>query len=79
MTEFVWLIVITDCSGCFRLERLLGGASAHWKAPPLHGAADIDWAIWSLPLSPPSKSLRWPRVALGTSVGAIEAISDLEE
>src|SRR5258707_12601597 len=21
--------------------------------------ADIDWAIWLLPLSPPSKSLRW--------------------
>ena len=59
MTEFVWLIVITNCSGCFRLERLLGGTSTHWKAPPLHGAADIDWAIWLLPLSPPSKSLRW--------------------
>src|SRR5271165_3968297 len=22
-----------DCSGCFRLERLLGGARTHWKAP----------------------------------------------
>src|SRR5258707_8599058 len=27
-----------DCSGCFRLERLLGGACTHWKAPPSHGA-----------------------------------------
>ena len=26
------------CSGCFRLERLPGGACTHWKAPPLHGA-----------------------------------------
>jgi len=23
-----------DCSGCFRLERLPGGACTHWKAPP---------------------------------------------
>jgi hypothetical protein len=29
MTEFVWPIVVTDCSGCFRLERLPGGASTH--------------------------------------------------
>src|SRR5580692_12334777 len=27
-----------DCSGCFRLERLPGGALTHWKAPPCHGA-----------------------------------------
>jgi len=27
-----------DCSGCFRLERLPGGACTHWKAPPWHGA-----------------------------------------
>src|ERR1700691_3411945 len=27
-----------DCSGCFRLERLPGGACTHWKAPPCHGA-----------------------------------------
>src|SRR5271169_6483314 len=27
-----------DCSGCFRLERLPGGALTHWKAPPFHGA-----------------------------------------
>ncbi len=27
-----------DCSGCFRLERLAGGACTHWKAPPCHGA-----------------------------------------
>jgi hypothetical protein len=27
-----------DCSGCFRLERLPGGARTHWKAPPCHGA-----------------------------------------
>src|SRR5215470_16462366 len=23
-----------SCSGCFRLERLPGGAYTHWKAPP---------------------------------------------
>jgi hypothetical protein len=27
-----------DCSGCFRLERLPGGACTHWRAPPCHGA-----------------------------------------
>src|SRR5580693_1477783 len=27
-----------DFSGCFRLERLPGGARTHWKAPPCHGA-----------------------------------------
>src|SRR6266851_7820346 len=27
-----------DCSDCFRLERLPGGACTHWKAPPFHGA-----------------------------------------
>src|SRR5262249_24967146 len=27
-----------SCSGCFRLERLPGGACTHWKAPPSHGA-----------------------------------------
>jgi hypothetical protein len=27
-----------DCSGCFRLEHLPGGAFTHWKAPPYHGA-----------------------------------------
>src|SRR5271165_4275328 len=27
-----------DCSGCFRLERLPGGACTHWKAPLSHGA-----------------------------------------
>ncbi len=27
-----------DCSGCFRLERLPGGARTHWKATPCHGA-----------------------------------------
>src|SRR6202035_5073579 len=27
-----------DCSGCFRLERLAGRGSHHWKAPPSHGA-----------------------------------------
>src|ERR1700756_4134631 len=26
------------CPGCFRLERLPGGACTHWKAPPCHGA-----------------------------------------
>jgi hypothetical protein len=27
-----------DCFGCFRLERLPGGACTHWNAPPCHGA-----------------------------------------
>src|SRR5882757_7366142 len=27
-----------DCSDCFRLERLPGGACTHWKVPPFHGA-----------------------------------------
>ena len=27
-----------DCSGCFRLERLPGGACTHWNAPLSHGA-----------------------------------------
>src|SRR5271166_4758098 len=26
-----------DCSGCFRLELLAGGACTCWKALPLHG------------------------------------------
>ena len=38
MTEFVWLIVVTDCSDCFRLERLRGRAWTHWKVRPCHGA-----------------------------------------
>src|SRR5450756_2077584 len=29
---------LRDCSDCFRLERLPGGACTHWKAPPFHGA-----------------------------------------
>jgi hypothetical protein len=28
---------VGDCSGCFRLERLSGGARIHWKAPPSRG------------------------------------------
>jgi hypothetical protein len=30
--------VTSDCSDCFRLERLPGGVCTHWKAPPYHGA-----------------------------------------
>src|SRR3984885_11779973 len=30
--------LLHDCSGCFRLEQLPGGACTHWKAPPSHGA-----------------------------------------
>ena len=29
--------VTSDCSDCFRLERLPGGVCTHWKAPPFHG------------------------------------------
>src|SRR5260370_42657972 len=32
---------LRDCSDCFRLERLPGGACTHWKAPPLHGARQM--------------------------------------
>ena len=34
-----------DCSGCFRLERLPGGACTHWKAPPCHGA-HVKRTLW---------------------------------
>ena len=30
------------CSGCFRLERLPGGACTRWKAPPFHGAHPLQ-------------------------------------
>src|SRR5712671_4570569 len=33
-----------DCSDCFRLERLPGGACTHWKAPPSHGA-HVKWTF----------------------------------
>jgi hypothetical protein len=39
----------------------------------------FDWAIWLLPLYHHQNPYGGARVALGTSVGAIEAISDLEE
>ena len=35
---FSHFVTSMSCSGCFRLERLPGGACTHWKAPPLHGA-----------------------------------------
>src|SRR5437764_13945057 len=35
---FSHFVTLHDCSGCFRLERLPGGACTHWKAPPCHGA-----------------------------------------
>ena len=35
---FSHFVTSHDCSGCFRLERLPGGACTHWKAPPSHGA-----------------------------------------
>src|SRR5262249_32675804 len=39
-----------SCSGCFRLERLPGGACTHWKAPPLHGAHPLrtsdPFCVW---------------------------------
>ena len=31
-------ICLDSAAGCFRLERLPGGACTHWKAPPSHGA-----------------------------------------
>src|SRR5580704_9656659 len=41
-----------DCSGCFRLERLPGGACTHWKAPPWHGAhVKRTWHGWRLALA----------------------------
>ena len=39
-----------SCSGCFRLERLPGGACTRWKAPPLHGARrDREYALGGRP------------------------------
>jgi len=38
-----------SCSGCFRLERLPGGAFTHWKAPPLHGARHVETFILTAP------------------------------
>src|SRR6267378_2129379 len=58
----------SDISSPPCLLRLLpAGAVAGWDLHPLESAAfarrtplaDIDCAIWLLPLSPPSKSLRW--------------------
>jgi len=35
---FRHFVASMPASGCFRLERLPGGACTHWKAPPCHGA-----------------------------------------
>src|SRR2546430_11363006 len=32
------LSYLHDCSGCFRLERFLGGTCTLWESPPFHGA-----------------------------------------
>ena len=45
-----------DCSGCFRLERLPGGACTHWNAPPSHGA-HVERSL-RLPLNP--ALTEWP-------------------
>src|SRR6476620_2565145 len=37
------------CSGCFRLERIVGWGLHHWKAPPCHGAPPFR----SLPIPVP--------------------------
>ena len=34
-----------SCSGCFRLERLPGGARTRWKAPPFHGARQLESVV----------------------------------
>jgi hypothetical protein len=56
------LLDLHDCSGCFRLERLPGGACTHWKAPPFHGARHLRtlcaavspkyWSVICLTASP---------------------------
>jgi hypothetical protein len=52
----IGVAVLHSCSGCFRLERLPGGACTHWgKAPPFHGArqhrtlADSDSYLADVP------------------------------
>ena len=53
-----------DCSGCFRLERLPGGACTHWKAPPCHGA-HVKRTLLSGPQSPGGlASIRLNRASL---------------
>jgi hypothetical protein len=43
------------CSGCFRLERIPGGACTRWKAPPFHGARGKQTStpilLWAAPCS----------------------------
>ncbi len=53
------------CSGCFRLERLPGGACTRWKAPPLHGAHPCATLV--APNSPPS--IRHPNRRRPSAVG----------
>src|SRR5208282_845838 len=45
-----------DCSDCFRLERLPGGACTHWKAPPFHGAHPITYIHLGLLVGEPDES-----------------------
>jgi hypothetical protein len=50
---------VGDCSGCFRLERLSGGARIHWKAPPSRGlGAFAGGGVVAGPLKPASGSPR---------------------
>ena len=59
-----------DCSGCFRLERLPGGACTHWKAPPSTAHAN---APWHSPNDVVSRSNR-PEVGLSACSGLATCI-----
>src|SRR5580692_10901076 len=49
LIEGLPLRYLHDCSDCFRLERLPGGACTHWKTPPCHGAHPRQTLERSLP------------------------------
>src|SRR3979411_256395 len=55
---------LRDCSDCFRLERLPGGACTHWKAPPCHGARQVPTSSNSIfsrsIIKPDCTRTQWP-------------------
>jgi hypothetical protein len=64
-----------DCSGCFRLERLPGGACTHWKAPPCHGAhVDRSFRIATVDVAVGGKQSFAPRLLIRDSP-AVAAVS----
>src|SRR6476661_3194767 len=60
-------------TGCFRLERLPGGACTHWKAPPCHGAHPMKTIIFFT-----AKRARTPKMqGLATAAGSASIIREL--